>query len=83
MAAGSAGSPPQATPGRPWVSRLTHRICAGSRGNGAPRKGPAPITDPVGAVLPGAVYDTVLAAIVAPLLVAIIERRRADDRMDW
>jgi rod shape-determining protein MreD len=45
--------------------------------------GPAPITDPVGSVLPGAVYDTVLAAIVAPLLVAIIERRRADDRMDW
>jgi rod shape-determining protein MreD len=45
--------------------------------------GPAPIADPVGSVLPGAVYDTVLAAIVAPLLVAIVERRRADDRMDW
>ena len=27
---GSAGSLPSATPGRPWVSRLTHKICAGS-----------------------------------------------------
>ncbi len=36
MASGSAGSPPSATPGRPWVSRLIHRIWAGSSGSGRP-----------------------------------------------
>jgi len=45
-------------------------------------QGPAPIGDPVGATLPGAVYDTVLAAIIGPLTVAIVERRRGDERMD-
>ena len=46
-------------------------------------QGPAPIADPVGTVLPGAIYDTVLAAIAGPLLVAIVERHRDVDRMDW
>jgi rod shape-determining protein MreD len=46
-------------------------------------QGPAPLADPVATVLPGVVYDTVLAAIAGPLLVAIIERRRDAERMDW
>ena len=36
MTSGSTGSLPRATPGRPWVSRLTHRIWAGSSGSGRP-----------------------------------------------
>ena len=46
-------------------------------------QGPAPLADPVATVLPGAIYDTVLAAIAGPLTVAIVERRRDADRMDW
>jgi hypothetical protein len=38
---GGVGSLPRATPGRPWVSRLTHRIWAGNRTRGRPRNEPA------------------------------------------
>ena len=34
-------------------------------------------------VLPSAVYDTVVAAIVGPLTVAIVLRRQQADRVDW
>lgn len=34
-------------------------------------------------VVPSAVYDTVLAAIVGPLVVAIVARRQAAERVDW
>lgn len=46
-------------------------------------QGPVPLADPITTVLPGAVYDTVLAAIVGPLIVAIVERGRDTDRMAW
>ena len=46
-------------------------------------QGPAPLLDPIATVFPGAVYDTVLAAIAGPLTVAIIERARDTERMDW
>ena len=46
-------------------------------------QGPFPLDDPVTAVLPGAVYDTVLAAIFGPLAVAIVDRRRGVERVDW
>ena len=36
----STGSAPIATPVRPWVSRLIHRICAASRGTASPTNGP-------------------------------------------
>jgi rod shape-determining protein MreD len=36
-----------------------------------------------GAVVPSAIYDVVLAAIVGPLSVAIVMRRRVQDRVDW
>lgn len=35
------------------------------------------------AVMPSAVYDTVLAALVGPLVVAIVQRRQNADRVDW
>jgi hypothetical protein len=44
----------------------------------------APITDSaLGAVLPSAVYDTVLAAAFGPLAIAIVARRRETERVDW
>jgi rod shape-determining protein MreD len=44
---------------------------------------PLPITDPLGIVLPGAVYDAILAAIVGPLAVSVHDRRAQRDRVDW
>ena len=35
------------------------------------------------AVVPSAIYDTVLATLVGPLTVAIVLRRREAERMDW
>ncbi len=34
-------------------------------------------------VIPSAVYDVVLAAIVGPLAIAVVQRRQATDRVDW
>jgi hypothetical protein len=34
-------------------------------------------------VVPSAVYDTVIAALVGPLVVAIVARRQAAERVDW
>ena len=35
------------------------------------------------AVLPSAAYDTVLAALIGPLVVAVVVRRRESERVDW
>ncbi|MEO5966409.1 MAG: rod shape-determining protein MreD [Candidatus Limnocylindrales bacterium] len=35
------------------------------------------------AIVPSAVYDTILAAVVGPLVIAIVARRRDADRVDW
>ena len=44
----------------------------------------APLTAAaVDPVLPSAVYDTVLAMLVGPLLLAIVLRRQAAERVDW
>jgi rod shape-determining protein MreD len=46
--------------------------------------GPAPpTTDPLVTVLPGAVYDAVLAAVIGPLTVAVHDRRLEQERVDW
>jgi rod shape-determining protein MreD len=37
----------------------------------------------LGTIMPSAVYDTVLAALVGPLTVAIVLRRQNTDRVDW
>jgi rod shape-determining protein MreD len=44
---------------------------------------PIPIADPVGVVLPGLMYDVVLAAVVGPLVVAVRDRRLEQERVDW
>jgi rod shape-determining protein MreD len=36
----------------------------------------------LGAVLPSAIYDTILAAVFGPLAIAVVARRR-EERMDW
>jgi len=44
----------------------------------------APITDAaIGAVIPSAIYDTILAALFGPLVIAIAARRREAERVDW
>jgi rod shape-determining protein MreD len=42
-----------------------------------------PVTDPAGTILPGAIYDAVLAALIGPLAVVIHDRRIQEDRVDW
>jgi rod shape-determining protein MreD len=44
---------------------------------------PLPVTDPLAAVLPGAVYDAVLATLVGPLVIAVHDRRIDQERVDW
>jgi rod shape-determining protein MreD len=46
-------------------------------------QGPVPLADPLTAVLPGAVYDTGLAAILGPIAIAMIDRRRGVERVGW
>jgi rod shape-determining protein MreD len=44
---------------------------------------PIPASDPLAAVLPSAIYDAVIAAIVGPLAIAIHDRRLEQERVDW
>jgi rod shape-determining protein MreD len=46
-------------------------------------RGTAPVSDPLGLVLPSVAYDTVVAALVGPLVVAIVDRRTDAERVDW
>lgn len=46
-------------------------------------QGPVGIADPLRTFLPGAVLDTVLAALVGPLAVAIQQKRREAERVEW
>ncbi len=42
-----------------------------------------PIADPLATLFPGAVYDAVLGAAIGPLVVAVHDRRAAEERVDW
>jgi len=42
-----------------------------------------PVSDPVTTIIPGAVIDTILAALVGPISVTIHDRRADEDRVDW
>lgn len=44
---------------------------------------PPPVTDPLTAVFPGAIYDAILGAIIGPLAVAVHDRRMEQERVDW
>lgn len=42
-----------------------------------------PVADPASTIVPGAVYDAVIAGLVGPLLVALHDRRADVERVDW
>jgi rod shape-determining protein MreD len=42
-----------------------------------------PASDPLVMVIPGAIYDAVLAALIGPLTVAVHDRRLEQERVDW
>ena len=44
---------------------------------------PIPIADPIGVLIPGAVYDVMLAALIGPLAISIHDRRIETERLDW
>lgn len=44
---------------------------------------PPPIADPLGAFLPGAIYDAVIAGLIGPLAISIRDRRLQAQRVDW
>ena len=46
-------------------------------------RSPIPVADPVATLLPGAAYDTVLAALIGPLAISIHDRHTETERMDW
>ena len=41
------------------------------------------IADPVGLLLPGAIYDAILGMFIGPLVVMLHDRRVAPERVDW
>lgn len=44
---------------------------------------PLPVSDPVEAIIPSVVYDTVLAILIGPLAVSIHDHRALKERVDW
>ena len=44
---------------------------------------PIPVSDPVAVLLPGLVYDVVIAALLGPLAISIHDRRVETERLDW
>jgi len=44
---------------------------------------PPPAVEPLMMLLPGAIYDAVLAALIGPLTVAVHDRRMEQERVDW
>jgi hypothetical protein len=44
---------------------------------------PIPVGDPIALILPGVVYDTILAALIGPLVISIHDRRSDAERLDW
>lgn len=41
------------------------------------------IDDPIRTLLPGAIYDTLIAAVIGPLAIAFRARRLEQERVDW
>ena len=44
---------------------------------------PIPVSDPVAILLPGVVYDVIVAALLGPLAISIHDRRVETERLDW
>ncbi len=46
-------------------------------------RAPIPVPDPVAVLLPGLVYDALVAALIGPLVISIHDRRAESERPDW
>jgi rod shape-determining protein MreD len=46
-------------------------------------RAPIPVADPLSVLLPGVVFDSVLAALIGPLAISIHDRRTESERLDW
>jgi rod shape-determining protein MreD len=46
-------------------------------------RAPIPVADPLSLLLPGLVFDAVLAALIGPLAISIHDRRTESERLDW
>jgi len=44
---------------------------------------PIPVADPVAVLLPGVVFDVVLATLIGPLAISVHDRRVEAERLDW
>jgi rod shape-determining protein MreD len=44
---------------------------------------PLPLTEPLPALIPSAIYDAAIAAVVGPLAIAVHDRRMEQERVDW
>jgi rod shape-determining protein MreD len=44
---------------------------------------PIPVADPVAILMPSVAYDTILAALLGPLVISIHDRRIETERLDW
>jgi rod shape-determining protein MreD len=44
---------------------------------------PPPVDDPLSVIIPGAVYDAVIAGLIGPLAISIRDRRLQAERVDW
>jgi rod shape-determining protein MreD len=42
-----------------------------------------PVADPVGAIVPGGIYDAILALAIGPLSIVVHDRRTEEERVDW
>ena len=46
-------------------------------------RSPILVADPIGTVVPGVIYDVVIAILFGPLIIAIRDRYREQERLDW
>jgi rod shape-determining protein MreD len=46
-------------------------------------RGPIAVADPLASVVPAAIYDGAIAALVGPVIVAMLARRQDRERLDW
>jgi hypothetical protein len=44
---------------------------------------PILVADPIESVLPGVIYDVVLAVLFGPLIIAVRDRYAEQERLDW
>lgn len=46
-------------------------------------RNPIVVSDPGAAILPGVIYDVILAIVFGPLIIALHDRRASRERLDW